>query len=374
MLRVLPSKRSYRRILGLCAAAILSLSCVLAGEVQKKLATPSPSIVHLPTSTFVPWPESLPTATSSPILLPLPPSPTASVLFSPTPANPFTPLTGQALDPLSCIPSFVEAEYGLVSWVRDGSTLVVDVQGRLVSVRMVGIETPRSTLETTRKLLTGQLVKMFRDGPTVDRHGQWLRYVALPEGRFINFELLRHGLARIDASSAPLQCRAIFAYAEEEARLQTLGIWASLAFMRGLPLLFTSSPEGQQVSTMTPGGQLIYTSTPTENQLPKVKINNIHFDGDVPNTESDEYAVILNYGTVPVNLRNWRLNAGDAGQDFIFPNFILSPAQSCRVYTNFLDPDHCGFSFGSPTALWNNNGDCGKLYDDRGALISTFCY
>lgn len=100
----------------------------------------------------------------------------------------------------------------------------------------------------------------------------------------------------------------------------------------------------------------------------------IFFDGVVPRVESDEYAEIANVGTAPVDLGGWRLNAGNPDQDFWFPSFVLQPGQVCRVYTNEHHPEHCGFSFGSGKALWNNKGDCGYLYDASGTEISRYCY
>lgn len=103
-------------------------------------------------------------------------------------------------------------------------------------------------------------------------------------------------------------------------------------------------------------------------------IQYILYDGDVPRVESDEYAEIANVGTAPIDLGGWRLNAGDPGQDFWFPSFALEPGQVCRVYTNEHHPEHCGFSFGSGKALWNNKGACGFLYDTSGAEVSRYCY
>jgi hypothetical protein len=97
-------------------------------------------------------------------------------------------------------------------------------------------------------------------------------------------------------------------------------------------------------------------------------------DGAVPQVESDEYAVIQNQGGTAVDLSGWRLNAGDPGQNFIFPPFDLQPGQSCRVYTNEVHPETCGFSFGSGRAIWNNGGDCGYLYDANGNEVSRYCY
>lgn len=105
-----------------------------------------------------------------------------------------------------------------------------------------------------------------------------------------------------------------------------------------------------------------------------VQITDIFFDGLVPQSESDEYAEVSNNGTGPVNLIGWRLNAGSPGQDFNFPNFVIDPGQTCRVYTNEIHPETCGFSFESGVALWLNSGDCGYLYNQAGDLVSDYCY
>lgn len=107
---------------------------------------------------------------------------------------------------------------------------------------------------------------------------------------------------------------------------------------------------------------------------PNVVIQEIFYDGQVPKVESDEYALIANLGATLVNLQGWRLNAGNPGQDFTFPSFDLQPASTCRVYTNESHPDTCGFSFESGSAIWNNAGDCGYLYNATGIEVSRFCY
>lgn len=105
-----------------------------------------------------------------------------------------------------------------------------------------------------------------------------------------------------------------------------------------------------------------------------VVISSVRYDGDVPQVESDEYAVILNRGSVAVNLGGWRLNAGEPDQNFTFPSFDLQPQQSCRVYTNEFHPESCGFTFGRGDAIWRNSGDCGTLHDATGAEVSRFCW
>ena len=105
-----------------------------------------------------------------------------------------------------------------------------------------------------------------------------------------------------------------------------------------------------------------------------IRISDIFYDGAVPQVESDEYAVISNLGTQAVNLDGWRLNAGNPGQDFYFPDFILEPGESCRVYTDEIHDDGCGFSFHSDQAIWRNSGDCGYLRNASQILVDEYCY
>ncbi|MFN8445060.1 MAG: SH3 domain-containing protein [Caldilineaceae bacterium] len=106
----------------------------------------------------------------------------------------------------------------------------------------------------------------------------------------------------------------------------------------------------------------------------KVIIQWVNYDGQVYRVESDEFAVIANVGNASVNIGGWLLNAGDNGQNFVFPSYDLAPGQSVRVYTDENHPDSGGFSFGSGKAIWNNKGDCGVLYDQARNEVAEYCY
>src|SRR4051812_45886757 len=54
-------------------------------------------------------------------------------------------------------------------------------------------------------------------------------------------------------------------------------------------------------------------------------ISYVYYDGQEYRSEGDEYAVVKNVGSAAVNLQGWRLNAGDAYQNFTFPSFVLGP-------------------------------------------------
>jgi len=131
----------------------------------------------------------------------------------------------------------------------------------------------------------------------------------------------------------------------------------------------TAAPTVAPTATIAPTATLPVAAAPGD-----VIISSIRYDGDVPQVESDEYAVITNRGAAVVNLNGWRLNAGEPDQNFNFPSFDLQPGQSCRVYTNEFHPETCGFSFGRGDAIWRNSGDCGTLHDPSGAEVSRYCW
>jgi hypothetical protein len=60
---------------------------------------------------------------------------------------------------------------------------------------------------------------------------------------------------------------------------------------------------------------------------------------------------------VPIQLKNWTLR-DVANHIFTFPSFVIQPNQKCRVYTNQIHAQWCGFSYGSGSTIWNNTGYC----------------
>lgn len=106
---------------------------------------------------------------------------------------------------------------GRVSWVYDGDTVKVEGVGK---VRLIGIDAPEKEASerdktfrragvNPRKLrpeakratdylirnVKGKIVTLTFDRVKTDRHGRTLAYLTLPDGRLLNRELLREGLA-----------------------------------------------------------------------------------------------------------------------------------------------------------------------------------
>ncbi|MFC2063708.1 lamin tail domain-containing protein [Chloroflexota bacterium] len=256
-----------------------------------------------------------------------------------------------------CIPQSTKREVGIVVNIVDGDTIDVSINGNEFRIRYIGIDTPErneplfdEAMTLNSSMVLGKEVLLVKDVSEVDIFDRLLRYV-LVGNTFVNYELIYQGYAESNAYPPDVTCQDYLSDAESYARDKGFGIWGLLL----IPSIAPKSPEMPAFS-----GSVI--------------IENILYDGAVKQVESDEYVVIKNTTNNIINLSGWRLNAGAPGQDFYFPDFNLQPGQVCRVYTDEIHQDTCGFSFKSDGALWNNKGDCGYLFDSSGVLISQKCY
>ena len=131
------------------------------------------------------------------------------------------------------------AETGVVEEVVDGDTLVVRVNGEAATVRLIGIDAPERSHPALGKeflsdesaaflssLCLGKIVRMEADAEETDRYDRLLRYVFLPDpdGRLLNREMLRAGMAR-SYVRFPFSRRDEFAAAEGLARKGGKGVW-----------------------------------------------------------------------------------------------------------------------------------------------------
>jgi len=260
--------------------------------------------------------------------------------------------------------------------VIDGDTIEVSLEGQPYKVRYIGIDTPETVhpteavqwmgpqaTEANRRLVEGQTVLLEKDVSETDKYGRLLRYVWVGE-LMVNAELVRLGFAQVSTYPPDVRYQDTFLQLQREARDAGRGLWGE-------------QPAAAEPTTTSVPTEVPPSPEPTAEQPQgeaNVVIAHIFYNGVVPSVESDEFAEIANQGSAPANLKGWRLNADDPGQDFIFPDFVLAPGQSCRVYTNEHHPESCGFSFGSGRAIWANKGECGHLFDASGQEVSTWCY
>jgi endonuclease YncB( thermonuclease family) len=253
-----------------------------------------------------------------------------------------------------CIPTATEREFATVLDVIDGDTIEVLIEGVRFRLRYISVDAPEvgepffnQATTQNAELVLGKTVTLIRDVTESDEEGSLLRYV-LAGNTFVNYSLVREGFANAMASPPDVACNPSFAEAQSQAVSDGRGLWAVIP---------------------TPPAP---THTPAS--VPNIQITVIRHSGTVPDVESDEFVQITNQGSIAVNLLGWRLNAGELEQDFYFPDFLLDPGLSCRIYTDEEHPEHCNFSFRIGQEIWNNGGDCGYLYDDEGAQVSKYCY
>jgi micrococcal nuclease len=132
---------------------------------------------------------------------------------------------------LVVLPVLVHAEQftGKVVGISDGDTISVLHEGKAVKVRLHGIDTPEKAqaFGTRAQQFTGELV--FQHEVTVvvrdtDRYGRIVGEVRLPDGRSLNQELVRAGMAWWYRQYAPHD--TTLAQLEADARVAKRGLWA----------------------------------------------------------------------------------------------------------------------------------------------------
>lgn len=129
-----------------------------------------------------------------------------------------------------------------VTEIVDGDTLVVEVDGRVESIRLLGLDTPETrhptrpvecfgpeaTDELAELIPPGTEVRLERDAEPRDRYGRLLVYVfRVEDGLFVNHELVATGHGRV-LLIGPNRARAAdLRRAEAEARAAAVGLWGA---------------------------------------------------------------------------------------------------------------------------------------------------
>jgi micrococcal nuclease len=127
-----------------------------------------------------------------------------------------------------------------VTEVVDGDTIKVAVGGQSYTLRYIGIDAPETVhpdkpvewmgpeaSEANRSLVEGQIVYLEKDVSDTDRYGRLLRYVYLPDGLFVNAELVRLGYAHASTYPPDVKHQDLLLEMQREAREAGRGLWSS---------------------------------------------------------------------------------------------------------------------------------------------------
>lgn len=126
---------------------------------------------------------------------------------------------------------------GIVTWVVDGDTIIVELQNKSEKIRLLGIDTPEfnnregkteyyayEAFTFTRDRLKGKTVCLVKDsGNNRDKFGRLLMYVYLGDECF-NKTLIRDGLAEV-FHKADFSMKPLFIKLELEAKKSRKGMW-----------------------------------------------------------------------------------------------------------------------------------------------------
>lgn len=129
--------------------------------------------------------------------------------------------------------------------VIDGDTINVDINGKIETLRLIGIDTPETVdprkpvqcfgVEASNKaegVLNGQSVRLEGDNTQGerDKYNRLLRYVFLLDGTNFNKQMISEGYAHeYTYQSNPYKYQIEFKQAEKEARENKRGLWADNA-------------------------------------------------------------------------------------------------------------------------------------------------
>ena len=144
--------------------------------------------------------------------------------------------------PLSSIQEHVAIEPGFykVSYVSDGDTFTVKMDGTEEKVRLIGVDTPetvkpnspsecygKAASDFTKYNLTNQTVRLEADpvNQNRDRYNRLLRYAYLQDGSLFNATLIKEGYA-FAYLSFPFTKADEFRQLQTDARKKGVGIWS----------------------------------------------------------------------------------------------------------------------------------------------------
>lgn len=158
----------------------------------------------------------------------------------------FAVAAGSSTQPANGLPSLPPPDFSAetaleVVRVIDGDTIVVKADGKDVTVRLIGIDTPetvhpfkpvqeygKEASRFTANLLKGERVYLITDPQqaATDKYGRGLAYVyRVPDGLFVNAEILRQGYGHA-YPNYPFRYLEQFRQLERFARESGKGLWS----------------------------------------------------------------------------------------------------------------------------------------------------
>ncbi len=133
-----------------------------------------------------------------------------------------------------CLAGKDAMQVGEVTRIVDGDTIHVEIDGVDYPVRYIGVDTPElnsgnpvADLATKENsgMVEGKTVVLIKDVSETDPYDRLLRYV-LVDNVFVNYELVRDGMAVAKEYPPDTICHEFFHQAQDQAKAEVMGVWA----------------------------------------------------------------------------------------------------------------------------------------------------
>jgi len=156
--------------------------------------------------------------------------------------------------------------------VVDGDTLSIELDGKAVTLRLIGLDTPetvdprkpvqcfgKEASDEAKRLLTSTSVRLEYDDSqgAYDKYGRTLAYLYLEDGRLFNMYMIAEGYGHEYTYDTPYRYQMEFKAAEETVRSERRGLWAGdTCSTSSIDMIYHISPsqptEEALVSTFSP--------------------------------------------------------------------------------------------------------------------------
>ena len=260
----------------------------------------------------------------------------------------------------------IQETQGRVVRIIDGDTVVLEIEGREVTVRFLGIDTPepggkneedrwgKEATEFLRGLLDGVHVELNFDEERQDVYGRILAYISIG-GHDVQAELLQRGLAMVYQRCTCTR-KEKYRRLEEEARRKNVGMWGG---WEGTPALEPSLPAGKAGPVR---GAVKDKELEDKGKRVEVFLSEVY---PVPLPAEGEWVELWNSGEEPLNLSGWKLDDVEDGGSVAweFPvGFVIQPGAFIVLRSH---QTHLAF---------NNEGDSVLLIAPDGTIIDHMMY